>query len=145
MSNSESKSDQESNSAPEVEDGPDSQYDPDDTDEEIPDPNNDKNSLFQDRNHLPVALTKLHFKEGFVYLFTLKIDKEVTFLGFLIETMRNSFRFRVYHTKGKARKTFHTGSADKELDNLSLETFTSKGIHVEKGSKHSPSWTNHKV
>ena len=58
---------------------------------------------------------KQHFKEGFVYLVTLKTDKEVTLLGLLIETKSETFTFRAYQTKGKTRKTFHTGSADKEL------------------------------
>ena len=32
----------------------------------------------------------------------------------MIETKSETFTFRVYHTKGKTRKTFHTGAADKE-------------------------------
>ena len=114
MSDIDSKSDYQSDSATDADSEPESQYNPDDTDDEIPDPNLDTNCLFQDRNRLPKALSRLHFKPGLVYLLTLGDDKDVTYLGLMIEAMSKTFIFRVYNTKGKTRKTFHTAAADKE-------------------------------
>ena len=98
----------------EAKDGPESWYNEDDTEEEIPDPNNDPNPLFQDQNKIPEALRKSHFLEGLLYSLTLKKEKDVTYLGLLILRKDQTFIFRVYHALGTSRKTFHTGATDKE-------------------------------
>ena len=100
----------------EANDGPETWHFEDDTEEDIPDPNNDVNPLFQDQNHLPKPLRKADFVEGFVYSLTLIKEKSITYLGFLVENKKHTFIFRVYHAKGTSRKTFHKGASDKEWE-----------------------------
>ena len=82
---------------------------------DIPDPNDDPQSLFQSWNKLPEKLTKKQFLEGLIYPVTVAKDKHVTLLGLLIEKKEETFLLRVYYTKGATRKSFHTGAEDKEL------------------------------
>ena len=97
-------------------DDPEDWYRDTDTEQEIPDPNQDPQSLYQTSNKLPELLEKKHFVEGILYSFTLQKEKSVTFLGLLIECKRSSFIFRIYHTLGASRKIFHEGADDKEWD-----------------------------
>ena len=58
------------------------QYDSEDydTEDEVPNPHNRTESLYQEVNKLPEVLQKEHFLEGFLYLMTLNAKKDVTSL-----------------------------------------------------------------
>ena len=76
-----------------------------DTEEDIPGPNQDLQSLYQASNKLPELLLKKHFVEGLLYSLTLRKEKSVTYLGLLIERKRENFFFRPYHAEGTSRNS----------------------------------------
>ena len=90
-------------------------YNDSDTSAEIPDPNEDVTSLYQDCDQLPISLSNGHFEEGMIYSLTLFTDKKLTLLGMVMETREDVFRFRIFHAQQSSKKTFHEGARDLEL------------------------------
>ena len=62
-----------------------------DTGDEVPNPQDRKESLYQDVNKLPELLKKEHFQEGLLYLITLDDRKDVPSLGMIMETFTDTF------------------------------------------------------
>ena len=67
-----------------------------DTDSDIPDPNDDPEALFQDEGRLPEHLKKAHFQEGYLYLLSLKREKDVSILGMIVEANASCFIYRAF-------------------------------------------------
>ena len=91
-------------------------YDPDEseTDQNIPNPNDDPKALFQEEDKLPKLIRKEHFREGWLYSMTMIGEKDVTLLGMVVETKDDTFLFRVFANKGKKRVNYHDGAKDKK-------------------------------
>ena len=114
-SEEERKSDLEDNfEEEETESEPEDWYNDSDTSENIPDPDDSEESLFQDINKLPIPISPNHFVEGLLYCLTMKNKKSQTSLGMIIEKKENTFIFRTFFVRGSKRKTFHEGAKDKE-------------------------------
>lgn len=122
MSQSESEMDSEVESEEELSDfregtsEEDDWYNSSDTSDEIPNPNENEDPLYQDINTLPVPLRPKHFQEGLIYAMTVKKKLKCnTLLVMIIHTKRKSFVYRLFFARGSARKTYHEGLIDKEI------------------------------
>lgn len=89
-------------------------YNESDTSDDVPDPYDSPEALFQELNQLPRSLHKSHFEEGLIYTMTLKQKYDVHLLVMIIETKERSFTYRVFFVTGAKRKTFHEGLKDKQ-------------------------------
>lgn len=88
-------------------------YHESDTDEDIPDPNNQKEALFQKANTLPVYLSKKHFQEGLLYTMVLEQEHDKPMLVMIIAKGNMEFTYRLFFARGSAMKTFHEAGSDK--------------------------------
>ena len=84
-----------------------------DTQEEIPNPNDDRAALYQDRNMLPTSLLKTHFEEGVIYTMTTAKEKDNPMLVMIIEAKDLEFVYRIFFIQGVKRKTYHDVGKDK--------------------------------
>ena len=115
-SDTESESKSSINSENERDESIEDWYADSDTSEEVPDPNDDPVSLYQEYDCLPVSLSKKHFIEGLIYTIVLQENKSIRMLAMVIETKRSSFTYRVFNVIGSSRKTYHQGANDKVCD-----------------------------
>ena len=99
----------EENSADEIENW----YNDSDTADDIPDPNQKPECLYQDVNTVPVKLRPSHFEEGLLYTITLRERSTFSMLVMVIETNKTSFLYRTFFYRGSSRKTYHEGAKDK--------------------------------
>lgn len=90
------------------------------TEEDIPDPNDSNEPLYQDANKLPEDLQKHHFEEGLVYAMTLDSNHKVMMLGMIIELKETTFVWRTFFYRGAKRKTYHQGAKDAEYQYLDV-------------------------
>jgi len=91
-------------------------YNSSDTSDEIPNPNENEDPLYQDINTLPVPLRPEHFQEGLIYAMTVKEKlNHNTLLVMIIHAKRRSFVYRLFFARGSARKTYHQGLIDTEI------------------------------
>ena len=88
-------------------------YNESDTADDVPDEINNKSSLYQEKDKLPVPLLVGHFEVGLLYSMTLHEEKEHTMLVMIIQTTETSFLCRVFYVRGSTRKTYHQGAKDK--------------------------------
>ena len=84
-----------------------------DTSENLPDPNESEDHLYQEENKLPIPLRKNHFREGIVYSMALCKKPKVSILVMVIHANVNTFLYRVFFTSGSSRKSYHEGAKDK--------------------------------
>ena len=82
-------------------------YNESDTDEDLPDPNNSAQRLFQDIDLLPVELTNQHFQEGIIYTMTLAKQRKNPMLVMVMLTRLIDFKYRIFFVRGSKRKTYH--------------------------------------
>ena len=90
-----------------------------DTGEDIPDPNDSSESLYQDKNKLPQGLQKHHFEEGLVYAMTLESNHKVMMLGMIIELKDSVFVWRTFFIE-EQKKTYYEGAKDVEYRYLDI-------------------------
>ena len=83
------------------------------TADDIPDPNLDRDRLYQDVECLPLKLQKPHFEEGLIYTMTLESGKKFPMLVMILETKTETFVYRTFFVLGSSRKTYFEGSDDK--------------------------------
>ena len=83
-----------------------------DTSEDVPDPNDSEEALYQKADTLPVSLHKKHFEEGRVYTMTLAKNHRVHLLIMIIARRQSTFIYRTFFSVGAKRKTFHEGRKD---------------------------------
>jgi len=90
-------------------------YHASDTDEDIPDPNNQKEALFQKANTLPVILSKKHFQEGLLYTMVLEQGHDKPMLVMIIAKgdMEFTYQLLLFFARVSAMKTFHEAGSDK--------------------------------
>ena len=88
-------------------------YNESDTDEDVPDPNNSAQRLFQDIDVLPVELTNQHFEEGIVYTMTLAKQRKNPMLVMVMHTRLIDFKYRIFFVRGSRRKTYHQAGTSK--------------------------------
>ena len=88
-------------------------YHESDTGEEVPDPNMQKEALFQKPNTVPVGLSKNHFEEGLYYFMVLDKDHDKPMLVMILETGIDEFVYRVFYIRGSSAKTYHEAGKDK--------------------------------
>ena len=88
-------------------------YSESDTSENLPDPNESKDPLYQEENKLPTPLRKNHFREGIVYTIALCKNSKVGMLVMVIHADVNTFLYRVFFTNGSSRKSYNEGAEDK--------------------------------
>ena len=89
-------------------------YNSSDTSDDITNPNEDEDPLYQEVNTLPVPLRKEHFHEGLIYAMTLK-EKKINTMLIMVMHAKKFFVYRLFFARGSARKTYHEGLVDKEI------------------------------
>lgn len=63
---------------------------------------------------LPEELSIHHWEEGIIYAMTVISEKNIMYLGMVIECRKSTFIFRCFFVRGKKRKTYHQGAEDIE-------------------------------
>ena len=84
-----------------------------DTANEIPDPNLNRDQLYQDVVLHPIKLRKPHFEEVLIYNMILAKDMQNPILVMIIETMADTFVYRTFFVLGSSRKTYVDDTDDK--------------------------------
>ena len=85
-----------------------------DTDDDIPDPSDNPDSLFQDVFKLPEPLKKKHFEEGFLYAMTICNETTINLI-LIILVKEETFLYRLLCAKGTSKKTYHQGLKHQKL------------------------------
>ena len=90
----------------------DEQYRSSDTSEDIPDPNLDEESLYQDEDCLPKGLRRSHFEEGLIYTMTLKSKRHNSELIWIVECKKETFLYQLFFNSNSKSKTQHESGKD---------------------------------
>ena len=91
-------------------------YQESDTGDDIPDPNMQKEALFQKPDTLPVELPKDHFEEGLLYFMVFDNDHDSPLMVMIIETGIVAFLYRVFYVRGSSTKTWHEAGTNKSIN-----------------------------
>ena len=84
-----------------------------DTSDEIPDPNLSPERLYQDIDHLSIALSNSHFEEGLIYTMTLSSNRENSMLVWIIEANKETFVFQCFFNEVSKTPTWHESGNNK--------------------------------
>ena len=79
-------------------------YNSSDTSDDIPNPDMNKDPLYQDEDALPEPLEKSHFEEGLLYTLTLISKRHDPMLVQIIELHQDKFVYQsFFHSTSKAK------------------------------------------
>ena len=87
-----------------------------DTSDENPDPNLSPERLYQDIDHLSIALSNSHFEEGLIYTMTLSSNRENFMLVWIIEANKETFVFQCFFNEVSKTPTWHESGKNKNAD-----------------------------
>ena len=85
-----------------------------DTGDEIPDPNMQKEPLYQKSGKLPCRVRVSHFEEGLIYTMTFLKEKLKPMLAMITAKRTHDFSYRVFFVRGSSRKTYHQAGTDRK-------------------------------